>query len=283
MIPITGTFSEYWQLVYIVTGFGALGGLAYELLQSRFENTGTVELPGRRVGRILDLGWLASIIIGAITALALLYVFPPVIQVTANPTVATGATETNDPETGSENEAAASDTETTLPPPDTYYDVVKVIALSIIAGSAGPAFLTGLQARVLAVVNAQRAETIKEVSKKQVEALGKATSKEVADKVRLAISNQKSVIEDLVQQASSNTPPYLFQALQSNLKDNLYTVPGTTRQVKVSPPANNLQKRLDAALSALEQAAVSTAEAEVEAQIKSAKDTIDAASGTKTR
>lgn len=133
MITLESSWDYVWLFV-VAGGFGAVGGLAYELLQVRAHETGTLELPGGRGSqRFVDLGFFASIILGAIAAIAITYFFTPEVLVKTGPP-------------GSEVIT-------------TKWQIVKVVPLSIIVGSAGGAFLTTMQTRALAQLNAQRAET----------------------------------------------------------------------------------------------------------------------------
>jgi hypothetical protein len=101
----------------IAAAVGAVGGLGAELLLQRADNTGTVEIPGRLKGtRFVDLGFPASLILGAIAAVAILYFFPPVTE-----KIIAGSTGA---------------------PPQTTQEYDLVVALSLIVGSAGPAFLS---------------------------------------------------------------------------------------------------------------------------------------------
>src|SRR5215218_2379596 len=111
----------------IAAASGAVGGFAYELFLSRGKDTGAVELPrefrrGRQ--RFYDLGWGASVILGAITAVAGLYIFPPLQQVSVT-------------------------IEGQPPTTNLSYDLIKVAALSLILGSAAARVMTSLQERVL--------------------------------------------------------------------------------------------------------------------------------------
>jgi hypothetical protein len=137
---------DYVYMILLAAGVGAIGGLGAELLLKRGEETGTVEIPGRVSGtRFVDIGFPASLILGAIAAVAILYFFPPVVE-----KIVAG-----------ENNA---------PPKTTHeYDVIKLVALSLIVGSAGPAFLATAQSRVLSAINAQRADTAVQTGKTQVD------------------------------------------------------------------------------------------------------------------
>jgi|SRR3954470_481408 hypothetical protein len=164
MIELNQT-ADYIYMILVAAGLGAIGGLGAELLLKRGEDTGTLEIPGRLKGtRFFDIGFPASLIIGAIAAVAILYFFPPVVEkITAG---VGGAA----PKTTHE------------------YDVVKLVALSLIVGSAGPAFLATAQSRLMSALNAQKADTAVESGKVQIAQVGKSVKAVVPTAVQQAIS-----------------------------------------------------------------------------------------------
>jgi hypothetical protein len=192
--------TDYVWMILIAAGVGAIGGLGAELLLQRASNTGTVELPGRLKGtRLVDIGFPASLIIGAIAAVAILYFFPPVVE-----KVTTGA--------GG------------APPKSTHeYDLVKLVALSLIVGSAGPAFLTTAQARVMSSLNAQKADTAVETGKVQVEQMAVSATSAVPAAVQHAISEQipdadASVVQAVADAASASVQSTLGPQVQAAQK-----------------------------------------------------------------
>src|SRR3954462_9570803 len=103
MIELSG-FWDYLGLFALAGVLGGIGGLAYELMQTRRGQTGQVESPHAVAGnRYRDWGVWANVIIGAVAALAALWVFPP--------------------ETHSTVDAAGKAVSTT------EYDVIKVVGL----------------------------------------------------------------------------------------------------------------------------------------------------------
>jgi hypothetical protein len=157
--------SDYLGVLAVATGCGLIGGFVYELLQTRRRGTGRIELPGR-VGRsqYLDLGFIASIIVGGVAAVAVLYVFPPRLDLAV---------------TGSDGHTTVTG----------QYDLIKLIAISLIAGSAGAGILAGLQGRVLNAVNAQQVINTQEQAKTAL--------KSMAD--RAVAEAKSSVAEELAQ------------------------------------------------------------------------------------
>jgi len=174
MVELTGTW-DYIGLFALATVLGAVGGLAFELLQAHRGQTGWIELPHPiRDSHYKDWGVVANIVIGAIAAVAALWVFPPAVKTSVD--------------------AAGKAVTTTL------YDVVKVVGLSLIVGSAGSSFLSALQARALAVVKDQQAKTTQQVATDQLDALKTSVEKgtpheQVAKQLESAKAAVKSVAD----------------------------------------------------------------------------------------
>jgi hypothetical protein len=160
---------DYVWLILIAAGVGAVGGLGAELLLQRADNTGTIELPGRlKDTRFFDIGFPASIFIGAIAAVAILYFFPPVQN-----TIVPG-----------KNGAG--------PTTNQEYDLVKLVALSLIVGSAGPAFLSSAQSRVMSALNQQKAATAVDTGKAQVNQVVESAKAAVPAAVQEAFAARQS-------------------------------------------------------------------------------------------
>jgi hypothetical protein len=119
---------DYLLLFAVAAVLGGLGGLAYELT---IGGRGRIEIPRSEwdKGRYRDLGVWANVILGAIVAPAALSIFPP------EETVVTPG----------------------QPGTVTEWNIVEVVGLSVIVGSAASTFLTAMQARAMAVVKAQGA------------------------------------------------------------------------------------------------------------------------------
>jgi hypothetical protein len=137
------TTADTLLLVLIAAAGGMVGGLAAELLLSRDGQTGAFELPGRRTG-LLDLGGFASLIVGAVAGVAILLVLPATTTVVT--TDADGTTTT-----------AAS------------VDLLRLIATTLVAGSAGGSVLTALQSRVTAAINEARVEFVRATGEEEVD------------------------------------------------------------------------------------------------------------------
>jgi hypothetical protein len=160
---------DYVLLFALAALLGGLGGFAYELT---IGGRGRIELPRRmQRGRYHDLGVLANIILGAIVAPAALWIFPPEERTTVIGGQPTTVTEWN---------------------------IVKVVGLSLIIGSAASTFLTAMQARALALVKTQEAQQTQAVARKQLDAVGKdveagAPREQVAARVESAKAAVKAV------------------------------------------------------------------------------------------
>ena len=169
MIELDGT-RDYVILLLVAAGLGAIGGLAYELTLG---GRGRIELPRTtHRGRYLDLGVWANVILGAIAAPASLWIFPPEERTTVN---------------------AAGQTVTT-----TEWNIIKVVGLSLIIGSAASSFLTAMQARALALVKTQEAEQTRKVASQQLEAVKTAVEANVpADQVAAQVETAKVAVQSI--------------------------------------------------------------------------------------
>jgi hypothetical protein len=161
MIHLSGT-GDYLTLFVLTSVAGLIGGLASELLLSRNGETGTFELPARKEG-LFDLGGFAPLLIGAVVGVAILIVFPPETTIVTN---------------------AADGSTTSI----RGYDTVRVVATSLIAGSAGGSVLSALQARVTAAVNESRVAFTAATGEQQVEQLRQTATAEASEQIRAAIS-----------------------------------------------------------------------------------------------
>jgi hypothetical protein len=150
-------FSDYLVVFLLAAGAGLVGGLAAELLLNRNGETGAFEMPARK-GPLFDLGGFASLFVGAVVGIAILVVFPPDVTVV--------------------NNAAAASTSFRS------YDVIRLIATCLVAGSAGGAVLTALQARVVAAINESRVQWTLDASQQQMRQLADRAKREAADAVR---------------------------------------------------------------------------------------------------
>ncbi len=151
MLQLVGT-GDYVAVFVLAAGSGMFGGLAAELLLSRNGESGSFELPARRDGT-WDLGGFGRVIVGAVVGLAVLAVVQPETTVTTNGTATT----------------------TTR-----AYDVIRLVATAIVAGSAGGSVLTALQSTALAALNESRVQSTVAASEQQLEVLARVAKTEAA-------------------------------------------------------------------------------------------------------
>jgi hypothetical protein len=164
-------------LIYmlLVAAFcGALGGLAYEVLE-RLRQDGT---SSRR-----KLWWFGGPFIGAVAAVAVLYVFPPLITIV---------------------QQKPDGTESTV----YRYDMVKLIALSLITGSAGVSIIGNLQARVVAGIKETQVRTITETASQDLKQAGKAMEESSKD-VGMFIENALPAIKEQLTKDESDVDEIL--------------------------------------------------------------------------
>jgi hypothetical protein len=162
---ILETTGDYLLTVLIAAVAGLIGGLAAELLLSRDGMTGAFELPGRAKG-LLDLGGFASLVVGMVAGVAILLVLPP------NATVISTADDGTSISTLS-------------------YDLLRLIATALVAGSAGGSVLTALQSRVTAAINAARVEFVRATGEDEVDRVRDVATRQL-DAVARSLSGAQS-------------------------------------------------------------------------------------------
>jgi hypothetical protein len=248
---------DYVVLFILAATFGALGGLAYELLLARGQEAGGVEWPGRRtaVPHFLDLGFLASMFLGAVAAVAVSYFFTPETQVK----VTEGGKELI----------------------KTQWQIVKVVPLSLIVGSAGGAFLSAMQARVLAQLKEQEAEATKRTAQAITEQLATGTKQVATAAATAAAEKVGATAEQTVQQAAQQTTPALAQQLDDLAQGAPYEAEirdlvGSGASVDTGEHLEHLQNAKDDAVAE----AVKQATAAIDEQLKTASASLTKAATT---
>lgn len=209
MIPLMDGY-DYAIMLGVAALCGALGGFVFELLQRRDGNPGKIEVPWKpKRGSFYDLGWIASVIIGAAAAVAVLYFFPPTLSI----------------DTGGQ---------TTL-----RYDLVKLVALSLIVGSAGGSFLSAMQAQVLATLNEQKVQSTRALAENEFRQLGQAAKAETEVAVRSALEKTQTQLEKVLQEATRETPP----ALAAQLSGSSAIPEGLKDYVEAHPPETDPEEK----------------------------------------
>lgn len=127
MIDVT---TNWWMAIAIAGVVGLLGGLVNELISSHSEAELALGRIERHGGKgLYDLGFWASMIVGAVTAISFLYFLEP-------KSVTVGDVITRE------------------------YDGIKLVAASLLVGSGGPAVLKSLRERLLRV----QADSVKDAA-----------------------------------------------------------------------------------------------------------------------
>jgi len=250
---------DYVHLFLWAALFGAVGGLAFELLQVRSGDTGSIELPWTRGARYFDLGFLASLIVGAIAAIAVSYFFTPEVLVKETVNNATVVT--------------------------TKWQIVKVISLSIIVGSAGGAFLDAMRKRVMSQLVGQQLAATQSVAEtairqfaaaaktvntsalgttgthviaaadKAIGAASEAIPEPVANSLRAKVSGtaEEEPVATLLEERSGATPEEQTETVRTEVES-------TVKQTAENS-ASALDLQLEAALDSIAQAANYTPQA----------------------
>ena len=169
-----GNPADYVVVFVLAAVAGLLGGLAAELLLSRDGETGTFELPARK-GGFFDLGGFAPLLIGAVVGVAILIVFPP------ETTIVTDADD------GTSTAFRA-------------YDTVRLVATSLVAGSAGGSVLSSLQSRVTAAVNESRVQLAVATGEQQLEQLRETATAEASERIH-------ALVRDMSTAGAATGPP----------------------------------------------------------------------------
>ncbi|MFL6109193.1 MAG: hypothetical protein ACJ716_05955 [Marmoricola sp.] len=145
MLDVT---ENWWWAVLIASVAGAVGGLVYDLMLTRLGDAGLLELLSRQESRggkrrYIDIGFLASLLVGAVAALGFLYFMTPDVTTV---TIKGKSMTTRE------------------------YDPFKLIAASLIVGTGGSAFITGMQQRLLKLVAQTNLDTLTGAVQAQQEA-----------------------------------------------------------------------------------------------------------------
>lgn len=178
MIELGGNAVNYTIMMVVATVIGGFGGIGAELLQDWMGNTGTIEKPRPLDKDRYDLGWTASVLLGAMAAVAILYFLPPQVETTV--------------------QTDSGEVVTTI-----SYELVKLVALSLIAGSAGSVILRALVDRLQALLERQRAQTRAAVTLGMMETIERGAQADLEDAVRTALTRHRAAIHPELQRVRS--------------------------------------------------------------------------------
>lgn len=200
------SFQSYVWMFLLAAGVGAIGGLGAELIQMRDRETGLLVPPARRPAG-LQLGSVATVLIGALAAVTVLYFFPPEVIV-------------RDSATGTETR---------------HYEIVKFVALALIAGLAGLSVLNSARASVVAQLKTQSAKTTKAVAKVAVENAHLTEQSVAADAANAAVVRGLPSVQLQVEEAARETPLDVDAVLRSIPADQLSDLGASFFQQRIPP------------------------------------------------
>ena len=150
MIPMVSS-SDFVTMLVVAAVCGAVGGVVGQLMAMLQLNP----VPTSWTGLFTPpLGWIANPVVGAVAAVIALYFLAPITTtVTQQPDGASVTTHS--------------------------YDLIKLVALSLVVGTAGTTFIAAAQARILAAVNEQKVQTMEAVAINQIDMIGHACEGEM--------------------------------------------------------------------------------------------------------
>jgi uncharacterized protein (DUF2267 family) len=172
MIELNTTWNTIVMLL-VAGGVGLIGGVGAALIELKARaaaapTTGTGSTGQKATDPSSDfLNILACVVLGGIAAVAVLYFFPPTKEVVPE---GGGATETS-------------------------YDLIKLVALSLIVGSAGTVFLQSLQARALNLANEQKVGTVTATAGAAVDTATKSMPGLAATRIEASTSEATAAIQ----------------------------------------------------------------------------------------
>jgi hypothetical protein len=150
MIPMV-TLSDFVTMLVVAAVLGGVGGLVGQLMATLQLTPVPTSWPALFTP---PLGWIANPLVGAAAAVIALYFLAPI---TTTQTV--------------QSDGSIVTTQT--------YDIIKLVALSLVVGTAGTTFIAAAQARILAAVNEQKVQTMEAVATSQVDIIGHAFEDEM--------------------------------------------------------------------------------------------------------
>ncbi|HEX5989557.1 MAG TPA: hypothetical protein VFY75_05030 [Solirubrobacterales bacterium] len=210
MIELNSTWNTIVMLL-VAFGVGLLGGIGAALLEWKKGQKEAED--GSTPSKLGFLAVVASVVLGGIAAVAVLYFFPPVTEV--------------------KNEGGEL--------LERSYDLIKLVAFSLLVGTAGAAILQSMQSRALGQIEAGRAKAEKatavDTASKGVASMAEA----VPNAVKASITAPSSDIEQTLQDAG--VQPGQMQGVL----DDLAEAASNAVTVELGPHVENTQSLIEAA------------------------------------
>ena len=222
MIELDSTWNTVVMLL-VAAGVGLIGGIGGAFIEWRQRCAAPVTSGAGSCNSRLSA--LSCIVLGGLAAVAILYFFPPTQEVV---------------------EPATDGAE---PVVTTFYDLTQLVALALIVGSAGAAFLQALQTRALAMAKAQEAEATKATATAAVSGIGARMEQTTEDTIKdastqikaelqkatpLPLEQAEKIVDDLADKASTA----VAESLESEVKTAQRVIAATgTGEPTVPAPA----------------------------------------------
>lgn len=225
MIELDSTWNTVVMLL-VAGGVGLLGGVGGAFIEWR-QRCAAPAAPGGRTCNS-RLSALSCVVLGGLVAVAILYFFPPTQEVVSTP-----------PEGGE-------------PEVTTLYDLTQLVALALIVGSAGAAFLQALQTRALAMAKAQEAEATKatasaaisgitaqaeQTTEEKIKAAGAQIRAELQKATPLPPEQAEKIVDELADEASTAVAENIESQVEA--AQRVIAAAGTGEQAEPPPPAGN--------------------------------------------
>lgn len=242
MTELSGTL-DYVLLFALAAGCGALGGLANELLQDARGTSGNLRLWNYSgAGRLLNLGFVGPVFLGAVAAVVILIFLPFESQT-----------------------VVGADRSVT----NRVYDPLRLVPLSLAAGVAGSAVLTAAQTRLLAMISDQRIALVETTGKQAVERTAAAARDDAARIVQSMLEDDLApAIQALLARAKTEVPPGLSQQLASRgvsddvVRDAVSAIPKSGPLFAPQPDVDRMLESLAVQVKAAVEASAETRAAE---------------------
>jgi hypothetical protein len=200
MVELNSTLDTVVMLL-VAFGVGLVGGIGAAFIEWRQRCADPVA-----AGTSCNPTWsaISCVLLGGLAAVAILYFFPPTQEVLV-------PVKEKEPET------------------TTFYNLTQLVALALIVGTAGAAFLQALQTRALALTKAQQGETatatamaavsgLAKQAEESTEAQIKAASTEIETELRKTTPPQPGEVEEIVQDLANRASTAVAQNVESHVE-----------------------------------------------------------------